>query len=200
MQSQDEKLEKFLQAINEYSRKQRAAILMELEAQNSIELQRAESETLSDAYRLIQLRTADVRRSVQSELSRFEQQSRRELLEKRGELVASVMADASAALGRFAKTPQYDDYLVRSARALSKDFAACAGETVFRLRPCDMDKAELIRRVFAHEGSFRQDEGIELGGFTAENRSLGLFADATLDSRLEQQRRWLVENSGLTVC
>lgn len=200
MQSQDEKLEKFLQAINEYSRKQRAAILMELEAQNSIELQRAENETLSDAYRLIQLRTADVRRSVQSELSRFEQQSRRELLEKRGELIASVMADASAALGRFAKTPQYDDYLARVAKALSKDFAGSAGETVFRLRPCDMDKAELIHRAFAHECSFRQEESIGLGGFTAENRGLGLFVDATLDSRLEQQRRWLVENSGLTVC
>ena len=200
MQSQDEKLEKFLQAINEYSRKQRAAILMELEAQNRIELQRAEEETLSDAYRLIQLQTADVRESVLQELSRFEQYSRRELLEKRGELEQSVMTKASHALAGFTKTAGYDNYLTAVAAAAAKAFSGAEGETVFCLRPEDMGKTEVIKAAFGMPCAFEEDGDITLGGVTVENRALGLFMDATLESRLELQHQWFIENSGMTVC
>ena len=47
--------------------------------------------------------------------------------------------------------------------------------------------------------SFQEDASIRIGGFGAENRTLGLFADHTLDTLLQEQLPWFEENSGIAV-
>lgn len=199
MQSQDEKLGKFLQAINEYSEKQRQRILSELEEQNKIELERAEKETLSDAYRMIQLQTSDVRSSISRELSARELQSRKKLLEQRAEIECDIFARAADRLKQFTATEDYRGYLTDCAKTAAQAFSAAPGETVFRLRPDDMAYKLDITAAFGGECAVEADKSIVIGGVLCINSRLGKAINATLDSRLEQQRDWFCENSGLLV-
>ncbi|MBP3414165.1 MAG: hypothetical protein J6L81_03075 [Clostridia bacterium] len=200
MQSQDEKLGKFLQAINQYSEKQRQLIIMEVETQNRIELERAEKETLADAYRMISLRTADVRSSITRELSSRELSSRKALLEKRGAIERKVFEAAAEKLWEFTKTADYEKYLCGCAKAAASSFKKAADDTVFRIRPEDMKYCELIRNQFGAQCSFEEDAALPIGGLLALNKALGIALDLTLGSRLEQQKEWFCETSGLLVC
>ncbi|MBE6765891.1 MAG: hypothetical protein E7546_08530 [Ruminococcaceae bacterium] len=200
MQSQDEKLGKFLQAINEYSEKQRQLILMEVEEQNRIELERAEKETLADTYRMISRHTADVRSSIARELSSRELSSRKALLEKRGAIEREVFEAAGKKLCEFVKTEDYAKYLSGCAKAAASTFRKAADDTVFRIRPEDMKYSELIGREFGAQCRFEEDAGVSVGGILALNKKLGLALDLTLGSRLEQQKEWFCETSGLLVC
>lgn len=61
MALQDEKLSKFIQAINKDAEERRARILAESEAFNKAELEKAETEALTDAYHLIQQEISKMR-------------------------------------------------------------------------------------------------------------------------------------------
>lgn len=200
MHSQDEKLGKFLQAINEYSEKQRQYIIMEVEEQNRIELERAEKETLADTYRMISRHTADVRSAITRELSSRELGSRKALLEKRGAIEREVFEAAAEKLIAFTKTAEYAKYLSGCAKAAATAFRKAADDTVFRLRPEDMKYVEQIKSEFGSQCCFEEDATVSVGGLLALNKTLGLALDLTLASRLEQQKEWFCETSGLLVC
>ena len=40
---------------------------------------------------------------------------------------------------------------------------------------------------------------IQIGGIMGISRTVGLLADETLDTKLQNQREWFCENSGLTI-
>ena len=199
MQSQDEKLGKFLQAINEYSEKQRQLIMLEVEEQNRIELERAEKETLADTYRMISLRTADVRSSIKRQLSAQELKSRKALLEKRGDIERRVFSEAAQKLSKFTETADYGKYLKGCAKAAADAFKRDSADAVFRLRPCDMKYSSDIASAYGSGCSFEEDASVPIGGLVALSRSLGVALDLTLGSRLDEQKDWFCETSGLLV-
>ncbi len=188
MQSQEQKLSLLLQAINDYAEKQRLRILTEMDEQSQTELSRAEKEALSDAYRLIQHETADVRASIAKDLSARDLEGRRKLFEQRNEIERKVFAEAAKRLADFTKTEQYRDYLDKAVAKAKSAFASDAAATLFRVRESDMKYAEHIKSVYGAECAVEPDNDIRLGGILAMNSSLGIAIDATLDARLEAQR------------
>lgn len=72
MALQDEKLSKFIQAINKDAEERRARILAESEAFNKAELEKAETEALTDAYHLIQQEISKMRTGIRRDLSQKE--------------------------------------------------------------------------------------------------------------------------------
>ena len=199
MQSQEEKLSLFIKAINDYAEKQRLRILYEMDEQSSEALSRAEKEALSDAYRLIQRETADVRGSIATELSSRELAGRRKLFEQRVAIEKKIFDEAAAKLRQFAASKEYDGYLEKAAASARKAFDAAPDGTVFRLRPSDMERAGLIEKAYGAKCEFAADESIHLGGLLAMNGALGVALDVTLDARLEDQHEWFCERAELTV-
>lgn len=198
MISQEEKLSKFLEAINNYAQEQRQRILAELDARNRAALELAEKETLSDAYRMINQETADVRNSISREVATFELESRKKLLARRGEIEKQVFTKAAERLSGFTHTAEYDRWLEKEAKAVASRFGN-GGSTTVRLRSADSSKIELIRCAFGYECTFETDDTIQLGGFIAINSELARVADCTLDAALDSQHDWFAENSGLSV-
>ena len=94
MQSQEEKLRLFTEAINSYAEKQRLTILGDMEQYTSTELEKAEAEALREAYIHISKETAEVRASVVRELSAHEVSARRRLFEERMAMENEVFAQA----------------------------------------------------------------------------------------------------------
>lgn len=196
MQSQEEKLRLFLEAINSYAEKQRLNILYDTEQYTSGELEKAEAEALRDAYIHISNDTAGVRASVVRELSARELAARRRLFEERVSIEEEVFAEARKRLQTFASGAGYDDYLTRAAKKASQLLPD--GGVILRVRPADESKGGLLRDAIPG-CTIECDTSIAVGGFTAEDTVRGVLIDMTLDSRLEQQRENFRRTAGLTI-
>lgn len=199
MQSQEQKLETMLKAINEYAERQRLRILYEIDEQSTTELERAEKEALSDAYRMIRQETADVRGSIARDLSSRELAERRKLLELRSDIEKRVFDEAREKLRVFVSSDKYKEYLVRSAKGAASAFSAAPDGVVFVLRHDDMKYSEAIQTAYGGQCAFEGSSDISLGGFIARSETLGAAVDATLDTRLEDQHEWFGENAGLSI-
>lgn len=196
MQSQEEKLRLFLEAINSYAEKQRLTILHDMEQYTSGELEKAEAEALRDAYIHISKETAEVRASIVRELSARELQARRRLFEQRAAIEDEVFAEAEQSLKKFTAGEKYDEYLSRAARAVAEKSAG--EEAVVKVRPADEGKAALLGSLIPG-CRVETDPSIAIGGFTAELTARGTLIDMTLDSRLVRQREAFRRSSGLTI-
>ena len=202
MLTQEEKLSKFMLAINEYAQEQHDKIMREVEAQNAIELEKAEKEFREESYKTIQRRTGEVRSMISRELAAKESAGKKTLLERRNAIEKEVFERAAARLEEFTKTDAYKTYLRKAAIEARKAFSKCGEEhlteTVIYIRDRDKKCSPLIKTAFG-DCTVKVDPTIVLGGLRAENAGIGRVLDMTLDVSLEQQHEWFAENSGLTI-
>ena len=202
MLTQEEKLSKFMIAINEYAQEQRDKIMREVEAQNSIELEKAEKEFREESYRTIQRKTGEVRSMISRELAGKEIAGKKALIERRNAIENEVFQRAAAKLEEFTKTDAYKTYLRKAAIEARKVFAKCGeekmGATVIYIRDRDKKCSPLIKTAFG-DCTVKVAQDILLGGLRAENTEIGRVVDVTLDVALQQQHEWFAENSGLTI-
>lgn len=196
MATNDEKLSKFNQAINHYAEEQRKKIEEEVSSYKQHELEDAEVEVLSEAYRLIQDEMAEMRDGIVREMAHREMDVRRELLEKRQKITDEVFEKASARLKEFTVGPEYPKTLQHYAENLSSAFNG--QDTTLFVKEADLQYCELIKAAFG-SCEVRADSEILIGGIRAFNPTAGIMADETLDSMLEEQREWFEENSGMAV-
>lgn len=202
MLTQEEKLSKFTLAINEYAQEQHDRIMREVEAQNAIELEKAEKEFREESYKTIQRRTGEVRSMISRELAAKESAGKKALLARRNAIEKEVFERAAAKLDEFTKTDAYKTYLRKAAIEARKAFVKCGeeylGATIIYVRDRDKKCSPLIKTAFG-DCTVKVDPTIVLGGLRAENTEIGRVLDVTLDLSLEQQHEWFAENSGLTI-
>lgn len=203
MITQEEKLSKFMIAINEYAKNQHDKIVRELEAHNNEELEKAEKEYCEDSYKTIQKKTGEIRSMISRELASKELEGKKELLARRNEIENSVFEKAAAKLEEFSKTDAYKTYLRRAAVEARKVFAGSGEDklnsTIIYIRDRDKKCSPLIKKAFGAECTVKVDSSIILGGLRAENAEIGRVVNVTLDIALEQQHEWFAANSGLTI-
>ncbi len=197
MPNTDEKVSKFLLAINQYAEQQRQKILDEVNQYIEQELKKAENEVLNDVYHLIQKETADMRNQIRMQLSRKEMEAKKKLTAHRNELTADVFHQAEDRLRAFTSSLDYEAFLTEAAKRLAA--VLTAQDTVLRLRQEDMAHSDAVRKAFGGDVAVVPTGAIRLGGILGESVSLGLIADETIDSRLDAQHEWFAEHSGLSV-
>jgi V/A-type H+-transporting ATPase subunit E len=197
MPGSNEKTNNFLEAINQYAEEQRNKIQAEVELFKQQELEKAETESLTDAYHLIQKEMADMRLAISSEVSRKSMESRRQLLAKRQSIMDTIFQKAAQRLIDYTKTEQYPALLESYAKKLAGVLNAPG--SVLYVCATDMQYEELIKKSFGRECTIRAAGDIRLGGIRGANAAMGLVADETLDSKLDEQREWFTENCGMAV-
>ncbi len=199
MASNKEKLSKFNQAINHYAEEQRRKIENEVSEYKRRQLDEAEQEVLTEAYRLIQKEMAEMRGGITREMAHREMDARRDLIEKRRTIMEDVFSGVRERLTEFTATEPYAALLEKEAKEIAAVLATGEGTPVLFLKPEDMKYEDRVRKAFGSVCEIRCAQDIELGGIRATNDAVGLTADATLDSGLEDQRVWFEENSGLAI-
>jgi len=193
----DDKMNKFYLAINHYAEEQRRKIEQEVAEFKQKELDEAEVDVLTEAYRLIQKEMAEMRNGISREIAQREMEGRKELLAKRQKITAEVFERARKALADYTQTGDYACLLKKFAAELSKTFTKPG--TVLRIKKEDENYQELIKEAFGNDCVFNISPDIHIGGIRACNTQMGIAADVTLDSMLEDQREWFAENSGMAV-
>lgn len=187
---------KFLDAINQYAEAQKKRISAEVEDYKARRIEQATEEGLKDAYVLIQKDVAQKKSEIVSDASAKQRALRNELFALRSEMMRDVFTQAAEKLLAYTKTVDYKVSLAASAERIKNRFDN-APVTVF-LSPADRDKSALIQKAFQNV-EILFDESIRIGGIKALSREHGIMADDTLDSKLDLQKTWFIENSGLKV-
>lgn len=207
--------ENFLKAIEKYAEEQRNKIRFESESFKKQELEKAESEGIREAYTLIQREMAAIRTEISSQLSRDEMASRKKIFEKRNKMTENVFEKVTQRLVEFTKTADYEKLMLESVKKIAQ--ALKADDVIFLIKESDLkfadkikvaytaerlkDKklADKIKSAFSPSCEVKSSKEIKIGGITGRSASLGLIADETLDTKLDGQREWFYQNSGLRV-
>ena len=207
--------ENFLKAIEKYAEEQRNKIRFESESFKKQELEKAETEGIREAYTLIQREMAAIITEISSQLSRDEMASRKKIFEKRNKMTENVFDKVTQKLVDFTKTADYEKLMLESVKKIAQ--ALKADDVIFFIKESDLkfadkikvaytaerlkDKklADKIKSAFSPSCEVKSSKEIKIGGITGRSASLGLIADETLDTKLDGQREWFYQNSGLRV-
>lgn len=191
------KTDNFLKAIEKYAEEQRSKIQSEAEDFKEREISKAEDEGLKEAYVLIQKKMTDIRTRIASELSRAENASRKKTFTRRQEIEQQVFADAEKKIIAFTKDEKYLSRLQESVRKIAG--VLTAEDVVLSVRKEDLRFESELKNAFGRACQVEASDEIRLGGVIGMSRSMGMLADETLDSKLDEQHDWFCESSGLRV-
>lgn len=187
---------KFLDAINKYAEKQKATISTEVEEYKNQRIEQATEQGLKDAYDLIQHDITRRKSSIVTEMSAKEHELRTRQFTKRQQISDEVFAKAKKKLIEFTDTVDYAAYLQKSAEEVKALFGDSA--VAMLLSKKDMQYAEVVKTILP-DAEIKEDNTIRIGGIKAYSKAKGILADNTLDTKLEDQREWFIENSELKV-
>ena len=195
MLNQEERAAKFFDAITkdaeerheEMTRKTRETVESGLEKAKT----KAHSQAQAKIERERMLKEQEFNRTVANERT----QQRARLTDKRGAITDEVFGDAREKLVAFTESDGYADFLKKSAAG----FAAVFPQGDVTVRPGDMRFADDIKKAFGRDCKVESSDEITIGGCRAGVAGGSTVADDTLDTRLEAQREWFLENSGMSV-
>ena len=104
---------------------------------------------------------------------------------------------AAEKLIAFTQSDKYEPMLFDGAKAVAELFGE--NDCVVYVKDSDMSYEDKIKSFFGGNAEVAADETIKIGGVKGFCKSMGIIADETLDSKLEEQRGWFVENAELSV-
>lgn len=191
------KTNKFLQAIQRYAIEQKNAMKGEAKQLKTERLKEAEKTARRESERLVKetLRSARINRTAA--LAQKTQEGQKELFKERSRMVEEIFGAAAEKLAEYTLTEEYTIRLTESAKAISDLFGEKA--CVIYVKKGESALAEGFKSLFKGGAEILVDESIKIGGIIGYCADLGIIADETLDSKLNAQREWFIENSSLTV-
>ena len=193
---QQSKINNFINSIKDTAAEKRAAISAETDNILSAERAEIEAQAKKEAEDYIKAKTAAIKLEAGSRISEFTAESRKKVFNRRSEIAAATLNAVAKKLNNFTLTDEYKSFIFRSADRILKSFDY--GNVTLLLRPEDIKfSAEICEKY--PSVSVSEDAGIKIGGVKGINSIVTLLIDDTLDSRLENQKRWFEENSGLYI-
>ena len=191
------KTDNFLKAIKKYADNQRNTILSEVDNFKKEKIAEAKKKAEYDSEKLIKDKLEAKKNEQTSKIAKLMQEGQRKLFLERAEMTESVFKKAEEKLIEFTKTTKYSELLNNYAKNISAlfDGKSC----VIYINERDMAFADQIKTLFGGKAELCADKTIKIGGLKGDCEALSIVADETLDSKLNAQREWFFENSGLSV-
>ena len=191
------KTDNFLKAINKYSKLERQQIQNDIETVRDEELKKAEANGKKMAREYITKEYSAVKTAVTGQYAVKNLEAQGKVYQKREEITNSVFEKSFKKLKDFTSTPQYKDLLIKSAKEIADIFKE--NSCVIFISENDNKFAQDIKAQFSGEVTVENDVAIKIGGIKGFCKDLKIVADNTLDSKLNSQKDWFTENSGLKV-
>ena len=191
------KTDNFLKAIKKYAGAQKKAMEGEVKQLKSERLKEAEEKAKRDSEALKQQKLNEVHNSQTAKLATKTQEGQKQLYIARAQMTEEVFKLASDKLKAYAQTVEYRAKLNDSAKAVAELFGG--KDCIIYVNERDIAEAEQFKSLFSAGSEVKADKTIQIGGVKAYCESMGISADETLDSKLDLQREWFVENAELSV-
>jgi len=191
------KTDNFLKAIKKYAGAQKKAMEGEVKQLKSERLKEAEEKAKRDSEALKKQKLNEVHNSQTAKLATKTQEGQKQLYIARAQMTEEVFKLASDKLKAYAQTAEYRAKLNDSAKAVAELFGG--KDCIIYVNERDIAEAEQFKSLFSAGSEVKADNTIQIGGVKAYCESMGIIADETLDSKLDLQREWFVENAELSV-
>ena len=191
------KTDNFLKAIKKYAGAQKKAMEGEVKQLKSERLKEAEEKAKRDSEALKKQKLNEVHNSQTAKLATKTQEGQKQLYIARAQMTEEVFKLASDKLKAYAQTAEYRAKLNDSAKAVAELFGG--KDCIIYVNERDIAEAEQFKSLFSAGSEVKADKTIQIGGVKAYCESMGIIADETLDSKLDLQREWFVENAELYV-
>lgn len=192
-----DKTDNFLKAIKKYAKAQKNEMQVEVKQLKTERLKEAEESGKRDSQRRIKEQLHELRTRRTAELAKQTQDGQKKLFIERAGMVDEVFRLAAEKLRAFTLTDAYTAELKKDTQAIAELFGD--NDCVLYVRECDLGVAETLKSLFQGDVQLRTDDAITIGGVRGYCKAMAIIADETLDSRLEAQRGWLIENAALSV-
>ena len=192
-----DKTDKFLQAIQRYAKLQKNVIKVEAKQKKTERLKEAEKQARAESDKLVKDTLRSERNRQTAVLAKKTQEGQKELFLERSRMVDDIFKAAEEKLIAYTQTDGYKKKLKESAESISELFEGKS--CVLYVNERDLSIAEGFAPMFKGGAEVLADRTVRIGGLRGYCEELGIIADETLDSRLEDQREWFIENSSLAV-
>ncbi len=194
---EDERVSKFMQAIEREAKERRLQMESETNRYIDGELKKAEDEILLESYNMIQNKIAFIRADIGRENSQRQLTLKRELFKLRDTITADVFEAAKKRLKDFTESSGYADFIINSVK---KCAAAMGGSAIkVYLNERDLLLSDSIKAAVDVPVTFVTDSAIIIGGARVKKEGAPMLIDESLDTRLAAQHDWFNENSRLTL-
>ncbi len=193
---QQSKINSFIKSITDTAAEKRAAVNAETKDIIDAEIAAMEAQAKKAAEDYVKSKSASIKLEAGRRISERAAECRQEVFGKRDEIAEKTLSRAGEKLRRFTKSEDYKAFILESAENILASFGA--ENVTLLLRPEDMVFEAAICEKFPN-ASVSKDSTIKIGGLKGINSTVTLLVDDTLDSRLENQKRWFEENSGLYI-
>ena len=193
----ENKTDNFLKAIKKYASAQKKAMRGEVKQLKSERVNEAEQKGIRDSQNLIRAKLHETRNANTALLASKTLEGQKKLYIERAKMTDEIFRLASDKLRDYAQTEEYRQKLMGSAKAVAELFNG--SDCVVYINERDMVNSGEIKSFFGENIEIRADKTIKIGGVRGYCESMGIIADETLDSKLEAQREWFVENATLSV-
>lgn len=130
-------------------------------------------------------------------LNRIKVNSHKEIIKKKRDLMESVLLEVKNKLLKFVSTDDYKEKMIFLIKKIDKDF--CGTEIIFKIMKKDKVLKEIIKNNFSNKYKIIEDDFIKIGGFIAICNEKGILTDQSIDSSLEEKRKWFYENSKFAI-
>ncbi len=191
------KTDNFLNAIKKYADNQRKTILSEVDSFKKEKIAEATKKAKYDSEKLVKDKLEAKKNEQTSKIAKLMQEGQKKLFLERAEMTESVFKKAEEKLIEFTKTTQYSELLNNYAKNISDLFEGKS--CIIYVNERDMALADQIKTILGGKAELCADKTIKIGGLKGYCEALRIVADETLDSKLNAQREWFFENSGLSV-
>ena len=193
----ENKTDNFLKAIKKYAKAQKKSMRYEVNQLKTERLKEADEKGKKDKDALIREKLTEKHNSMTAQLAKKTQDGQKKLYIERSAMTDEVFKLAAEKLIAFTQSDKYEPMLFDGAKAVAELFGE--NDCVVYVKESDMSYGDKIKSFFGGNAEVAADETIKIGGVKGFCKSMGIIADETLDSKLEEQRGWFVENAELSV-
>lgn len=192
MIEENERAAKFIKAIQRDGEQRRAAIMKTIDETAAAEIAQIKATVETKTREIEEYERVRLQENTNRRLSNSVLRTGAELAKKRSEITHEVFESCKQKILAFTEEPAYSDYLAASAEALLNILHS---ETaVFYASAKDID---LVKTKVPASCRVEIDPEIYLGGLRAKVGTME--ADDTLDVKLETQKEWFLQNSGMSI-
>lgn len=187
----------FQKEIEEAGNKKVEKLVSEIDSLKSQNLRNIQEEIADTITRTKENELNEMNLEYSAALNRIKVESHKKVIKKKRDLLESVLLEVKNKLLNFVKTENYKEKMKFLIKKIDKDF--CGDQISFKLKKGDQILTSIIKENFKNKFRIIEDERIEIGGFIAVCDKKGILTDQTIDSNLEERKRWFLKTSKLAI-
>ncbi len=195
MDNQTNVLGYFKQEIEQISKKEKDAVLVEVDGIISTAVKEYQENAKRESEYAYLKKVSEANNTLSRNIAKQNEMKNSKINEMRQRIADSVFAQAKEKLEAYTKQKAYQEHLLASLRKVKE--AMDVEGAILSLNAQDMRLEKEIKEVMGSACTIQEKP--QIGGFVLENKKAGVIVDESFDSLLEDQRDWFYQNSGLIV-